>query len=375
MKNLFFYGTLAHRSLLEVVLGRGLDAEQVQDANLPEYAPYWVKGQAHPMLVAQKGAAAKGLYLTGLSALDVARLDFYEGGFDYDLRPLTIETATGSYDADVYFPTDVPPRGDPWVLDAWTAEWGDFTVQAATEVMGYFGQITAQQLGKRFPAIRRRAASFIRGQAGAGKPSIATPHSRADVAVSSARMAYSNFYAMQEFDIRYRKFNGEMGDQLERATFVGFDVVIVLPYDPVLDCVLLVEQFRLGPYARGVEYPWSIEPVAGHIDVGETPEMAAMRECKEETGLTLQDLLPISAAYPSPGASSEFYYCYLGLCDLAGVAGGISGLASESEDILSRILSFDVLMDFVDTRQATNQPLILAAYWLARNRGRLRRDA
>ncbi|MCF6316186.1 MAG: gamma-glutamylcyclotransferase, partial [Marinosulfonomonas sp.] len=80
MKNLFFYGTLAHRPLLEVVLGRALSPESVQDANLPDFAPYWVKGQAHPVLAAQKGAAAKGLYLTGLSAQDVARLDFYEGG-------------------------------------------------------------------------------------------------------------------------------------------------------------------------------------------------------------------------------------------------------------------------------------------------------
>ncbi len=372
---MFFYGTLAHRSLLEVVLGGPLESGQIQDATLPHFASYWVKGQAHPMLVAQKAAAAKGLYLTGLSARDVARLDFYEGGFDYDLRPLTITTATGFHDADVYFPTDVPPRGDPWVLDSWADEWGDFTVQAAIEVMGYFDQITAQELGKRFPAIRRRAASYIRGQAEAGKPSIATTHSRADVAVANSRMAYSNFYAMQEFDIRYRKFNGEMGDLLDRATFVGFDVAIVLPYDPVRDCVLLVEQFRIGPYARGAEYPWSLEPVAGHIDVGETPEEAAKRECEEEARLTLHKLEPIAAAYPSPGASSEFYYCYLGLCDLAGVDGGIAGLDSESEDILSRILSFDALMDFVDTGQATNQPLILAAYWLARNRDRLRRDA
>jgi nudix-type nucleoside diphosphatase (YffH/AdpP family) len=260
------------------------------------------------------------------------------------------------------------------VLDGWAAEWGDFTVQAAIEVMGYFGQITAQELGKRFPAIRMRAASYIRGQAEADKPSIATTHSRADVAVVNSRMAYSNFYAMQEFDIRYRKFNGEMGDLLERATFVGFDVAIVLPYDPVLDCVLVVEQFRIGPYARGAEYPWSLEPVAGHIDVGEPPEQAAKRECEEEAGLTLHELEPIAAAYPSPGASSEFYYCYLGLCDLTGTDGGIAGLESENEDILSRILSFDALMDFVDTGQATNQPLILAAYWLARNRDRLRRD-
>ncbi|MCB2157335.1 MAG: NUDIX domain-containing protein, partial [Rhodobacteraceae bacterium] len=44
------------------------------------------------------------------------------------------------------------------------------------------------------------------------------------------------------------------------------------------DRVLLIEQFRMGPYARGDAEPWLIEAIAGRVDPGETPEDAARRE-------------------------------------------------------------------------------------------------
>ena len=42
------------------------------------------------MMVAQKGSAAQGLWVRGLSDEDIARLDYYEGGFDYDLVDVTL---------------------------------------------------------------------------------------------------------------------------------------------------------------------------------------------------------------------------------------------------------------------------------------------
>jgi len=375
MENLFFYGTLAHVPLLETVLGRTISDGQITPAVLPDHAVFQVSGAMHPLIVADDNATAKGLLVTGLTGDDLARLDFYEGGFDCDLCPRQVQTGQGAAMAQVYFPTVSQPHGAVWNLQQWQADWGDLTVLAAQEAMQYFGQITANELAQRFPAIRRRAASRLRGQADTRKPATWSPRSRDDVSVRDSRMAYSNFYAMREFDIRFRQFNGEMSDVLDRASFIGFDVAIVLPYDPVLDRVLLVEQFRLGPYARGAQYPWVLEPVAGHIDLGETPEQAARRETVEEAGLALAELIPIAQTYPSPGASSEYYHIYLGICDLAGQGGTNRGEVEENEDIHSHILSYDQLMQFVDSGEANILPLVFAANWLARNRDRLRSGA
>lgn len=371
MKTLFVYGTLTHIPLLEIVLGRGSDAGRITPATMPDFASYWVLGQAYPMITAQQGAAAAGLLLTNLTDQDLARLDFYEGGFDYTLKPVVVKTKSGDEPAEVYFPDQEPARGLAWNLVDWQAEWGAMTVRAAQEVMSYYGQITPQDLAQRFGSIRRRAASYVRAQAETVR---AAAYSRADVTTVQKRIPYSHFYTVEEYDLQHRQFSGKTSPEMERAVFVACDVAIVLPYDPVRDCVLLVEQFRIGAYARGGNQPWLLEPVAGHVDIGETPAQAARRETLEEAGVNLTSVIPISQAYPSPGDSTEYYHIYLGLCDLDGAGGTVAGILSEDEDILCHIMSFEALMDLVENGGANVLPLVTAAYWLARNRDRLRQD-
>jgi ADP-ribose pyrophosphatase len=177
---------------------------------------------------------------------------------------------------------------------------------------------------------------------------------------------------VEEYDLRFRRFDGEMSREVLRAAFISADAVTVLPYDPVRDRVLLIEQFRVGPFARGDGQAWQIEPIAGRIDAGETPEDAARREAVEEAGLSLGELLAVAQYYPSTAAVSEYLYSYVALCDLPDGVAGVFGVAHEAEDIRGHLVSFEALMALVASGEVANAPLILTALWLQRERARLR---
>ncbi len=375
MKTFFFFGTLAHRPLLEIVLGRVCVSANICDAELSGYQAHWVKDQAYPFLEASKDASAKGLLVSRLSSEDLDRLAYYEAGYAYDIQHLSILSSNGPVQASVFFPISAPVKGAPWRLQDWCAEYAPLALLAAQEAMSYYGQIDGQTLAERFGPIRMRAASVLRAQTHQRDHDFSTDLARKDVRIDIHTRPYCNFFNMQEFDLQFTKYNGDLSEKVNRATFTGFDVACVLPYDPVEDCVLLVEQFRLGPFARGEDRPWSIEPVCGHVDVGESPQAAAHRECMEEAGVAPSELIEVSQAYPSPGCSTEYFYSYIGLCNLKDIQEGINGLDSEAENIRSQIVSYQALMEYVDSRAANNLILIMMANWLARHRDRLRQNA
>ena len=374
MKSLFFYGTLRYVPLLSLVLGRETGALDVTPARLEGHAVFWAKGQAFPLIVAGQGVA-QGLLVRGLSESDLARLDFYEGGFDYALQTLKVETAAGPQEAEVYFPAPgLWQAGEPWHLEDWVARWGDMTLAAAEEVMGYLGTHEAAEVARMFPMIRARATARVNACA-RNRALSPSGFSDADVRVHRVTRPYVNFFAMDEMDLSFRRYDGGESDMVLRAVFRATDAVIVLPYDPVRDRVLLIEQFRPGPLARGDQRPWQLEPIAGRVDAGEHPEDTAHREAAEEAGVTLDALHDVAHCYASPGCSTEYYDIYVGICDLPDDIVGISGVADEAEDIRSYLFSFDALMEMVDAMQAVNAPLVLAALWLARHRERLRAGA
>jgi nudix-type nucleoside diphosphatase (YffH/AdpP family) len=195
---------------------------------------------------------------------------------------------------------------------------------------------------------------------------------RADVVLQELARPYADFFAVEEHHLRFRRFDGTQSPVVKRAVFMASDAAILLPYDPVRDAVLVIEQFRAGPWARGDLAPWPLEPVAGRVDPGETPEDAAHREAAEEAGLVLHRLEKVSGNYPSPGSTSEFFHIFVGLCDLPDRLMGLGGVASEDEDIRSHILPWARFQDLLDRDLLTVGPLILAGHWLARHRARLR---
>ena len=366
MRNLFFYGTLRHIPLLEIVLGRGCDAGHFSAATLPGYRVSAVEGEPFPMIAVDPASHAIGLVAQHLSDQDSARINFFEGCFAYDLVPVTLSNGIA---AEVYVPQPgLWTAAGAWHLEDWIAASGAMSCEAAREVMSYIDQRDQVEVARMFPMIRARAASRLRGPE-AQHGDLTSP---GRVEIEAVDRPYSKFFALDDVTLRHQRFDGRMSRVIERGVFVAADAALVLPYDPVTDQVLLVEQIRIGPLMRADKVAWQLEPIAGRIDPGETPEQAARREALEEAGLTLNTLETIAEVYPSPGTSTEFYYVFIGLADLSHVKPGLGGVESEDEDIKIHILPFGDLMALVQERAVANAPLALTAYWLSHHRERLR---
>ncbi len=88
------------------------------------------------------------------------------------------------------------------------------------------------------------------------------------------------------------------GREITREIVDRPDTVSIVALDTNLD-IYLVRQYR---YARG---DYTVEIPAGTIDPGETPEEAAKRELREETGYDCADLIPLYTYWPAIGYSTE----------------------------------------------------------------------
>ena len=187
------------------------------------------------------------------------------------------------------------------------------------------------------------------------------------------RLVYEGFFSVEEHDLSYQKFNKEQSSVVTRSALISSDAVIVLPYDPVNDRILLIEQFRTGPYVKGDQNPWVLEPIAGLIDPGETPERAGIREAQEEAHLKIEKMELVARSYPSPGISTEFFHQYVGIVKLPKSTSLIAGLSSENEDIRSHIFEYPQFSDMIASGKIKVGPAILLGLWLAKNRKSLAR--
>jgi ADP-ribose pyrophosphatase len=191
------------------------------------------------------------------------------------------------------------------------------------------------------------------------------------VEVERKETAFQGHFRIDRWRLKHQLYAGGWGKTIVREVMERGSAVAVLPYDPVRDEVVLIEQFRIGALAHQDPEPWLLEIVAGVIEPGETPEDVARRETVEECGATVLALEPMHHYYPSPGGCSEFLWMYCGRIDATGI-GGIHGLADEGEDIRVEVLSFDAAMAALAQGRVRSSPGVVGLQWLALNRPRLR---
>ena len=193
------------------------------------------------------------------------------------------------------------------------------------------------------------------------------------VEIFGRETVYQGFFRVERFRLRHRLHAGGWTTPMEREIFERGRTVGLLLYDPGEDAVVLIEQFRLAPHLAGLP-AWQIEIVAGIVGPDDrSAEAVARREAREEAGVTIDGaLLPMHRYMPSPGGSTELVDMFCARVD-AKHAGGIHGLPDEHEDTKVLVLPYRVAMRRMKAGEITNSPTLIALYWLAANRARLRR--
>jgi len=117
------------------------------------------------------------------------------------------------------------------------------------------------------------------------------------------------------------------------------DCVCIIPLDKSGN-VLLVKQYRRAIDKSLLEIP------AGSIDEGETPEEAACREMREETGFRPLKMESLGGYYASPGYCTEYMHLFLAQ-DL--VPDGLC--AEDTEDIEVVRVSPDEIRELIKSGQ------------------------
>ena len=183
-----------------------------------------------------------------------------------------------------------------------------------------------------------------------------------DVEIIARETLYSGFFSMELYRFRHRLFNGEMSGEIRREIFERGHAAVLLPFDPVRDEVVLVEQIRIAAYDVSVS-PWLLEMVAGMIEEGESVEDVARREALEEAGLVVGRTKPVLSYLASPGGTSERLSIMVGEVD-ATTAEGIHGLADENEDIRVHVVSREQAYQWVEEGKIDNAASVIALQWL-----------
>lgn len=196
--------------------------------------------------------------------------------------------------------------------------------------------------------------------------------SKDDVEIMEKKVLHDGFCHIEKFTMHHRRFDGNWTPSYTRELMIKPRVAAALPYDPITNQVVLIEQFRVG--ALGLtKTPWLIEIVAGIMDQKEheTHEQLIRREMREEACLEILELMPICEYLVTPGCSTEFVKLFCARVD-ATKAPEFCGLAQEHEDIKIHVISAEESFALVRSGQVNNALGIISLQWLELNLQSLR---
>ena len=192
-----------------------------------------------------------------------------------------------------------------------------------------------------------------------------------DVKIIEKTPVREGFLSLYKLRLQHRLFEGDWSPVFEREVMDRGHAVVVLPYDPHKDALVVLEQFRVGALENDAS-PWLLEFVAGMYDShDETAEQVAHRELEEEAGLTAKSLHYALTYLSTPGGCTEKISIYIALVD-SDKAARHAGLATEHEDIRVHVVPADEALARATATGCINANAMISLQWLALNKDQLR---
>lgn len=185
------------------------------------------------------------------------------------------------------------------------------------------------------------------------------------VVIESEKVIFDDFFKIEESNLKYERFDGNMSPTVRRLNFERGDSVAALIMNIETQKILLTNQFKYPAFTKG--NGWITEVLAGTIEADEKPKTAIRREIYEEAGYRVSKLTHISTFFVSPGGSSErifLYYVEVKNSDKISVGGG---LQSENEDIEMLELSLQQVWEALEKGRIVDAKTIIALMWLKNN--------
>jgi ADP-ribose diphosphatase len=198
-----------------------------------------------------------------------------------------------------------------------------------------------------------------------------------DAIIVSQQRAWSGRFAADLIRFRHRRFDGSMSEPRTWELWRRGRAVALVPYDPITDSVVLIEQFRLPALVAGID-PVLVELPAGLVGDGEDAEAAMHRELDEEMRLSADRLQRIGGYLLTAGGSDELLDLYVGRvhAPATGPDGifGHAGAETEGEDIRTRVWPADKAIDLAIAGKLPNSVTTIGLLWLAAKRDSLRKQ-
>jgi|GEM_PF-2665034 len=187
-----------------------------------------------------------------------------------------------------------------------------------------------------------------------------------NIKIKKSEVMYSGFNKITKYFFEFSSFDKKTNLNVEKEIFERKDAVAVLLYDPKLDSVVIIEQFRPGCFvAENIAFP--LEIPAGLIDESDANfEEVAKQEALEEANCDIQKIMKIGYFFPEISFSSRRIYLFCGKVDASNLHPR-GGVKSENEDTKISIIHVNELKKMMEDGAFINSHTIVAVQWFFLN--------